>query len=36
MYVCNEVLPFADIEKAMLKTFKKIRVQKPTVETKIE
>ena len=36
MYVCDEVLPFIDIEKAMLKTFKKIREQKPTAEKIIE
>ena len=36
MYVCNDVLPFADIEKAMLKTFKKISGHKPAVEKKNE
>ena len=36
MYVCNEVLPFTDIEKATLKALKKIREQKPFTEIIIE
>ena len=32
MYVCDDVLPFADIEKAMLKALKKIRGQEKIIE----
>ena len=36
MYVCNDVLPYTDIEKAMLKALKKIRIYNSPSEKIIE
>ena len=36
MYVCDDILPFADIEKAMLKALNKIRVFNSSTKNAIE